>query len=117
MELFIQHPCSNKGINHTFSEKGMVNAFDTAGMLDEKFHRCPDLKKIIESFKVNWDKVPGGQNWFLEVLPTVVGEMFEHGEVSEEFYDAHYFPMDCDTEGKICRPSYKVKGDVSSCSG
>ena len=88
-------------MQRAFSEKGMIKAFVSAGMLDEKFHRCPDLKKILESFKVNWDKVPGGQNWFLEVLPTVVGEMFEHGEVSEEFYDAHYFPMDCDTEGKI----------------
>ena len=70
-------------------------------MLDEKFHRCPDLYAIMNSFKISWGTVPGGKQWFMRMLPFVIAEMFSNGEVSEQFYNDHGFPQDSDKHGNI----------------
>jgi len=62
-------------------------------MLDDKSKLCPDLRGIINSFKVNWERVPGGRNWLMKMIPQAMEEMFKNGEVSEEFFDSHNFSV------------------------
>ena len=68
-------------------------------MLDKRLHLCPDIYGIINSFKVNWNKVPGGKAWFMKMIPLAILEVYKSGEVTEEFYNKHKFPIDCDHDG------------------
>ena len=68
---------------------------------DNVHRRCPDLVKIIKTFKVRWHEVPGWKTWFMNVLPHVISEMYREGKVSEKFYDEHNFLKDSDQKGKI----------------
>ena len=86
-------------MNSAFLQKTIVDSFVSAGMLDKRCKRCPDLDRLINLFKVPWGKIKGGQNWFLDMLPTVIAEMYSEGEVSEKFYDEMGFPVDCDKKG------------------
>ena len=81
----------------------MIESFVPSGMLDDKCKRCPDLLALINSFKIDWKKVEGGQKWFMDILPSVVCEMFSEGEVNERFYDDHNFPLDKDHKGQVWR--------------
>ena len=82
-----------------FNKDTMINAFVDSGMLDKKAQLCPDLYGIINSFKVNWDKIPGGKAWLMKMIPLAILEVYKSGEVSEEFYNTNNFPLDCDKDG------------------
>ena len=58
-----------------FSATNVLESFVASGMLDNVHRRCPDLVKIIKTFKVRWHELPGGKTWFMNVLPHVVSEM------------------------------------------
>ena len=84
-----------------FNERSMVKSFVSSGMLDSICKRCPDLYGLVSSFKINWSKVKGGKEWFMKMLPAVIGEMHSEGEVSEQFYDDLNFPLDQDIDGGV----------------
>ena len=44
-----------------FSATNVLESFVASGMLDNVHRRCPDLVKIIKTFKVRWHEVPGGK--------------------------------------------------------
>ena len=69
-------------------------------MIDDKTKTCADMYAIIDSFKIDWNKVRGGKRWFIDMIPNCLSEMFTHGEVSEDFYNENNFPVDRDHEGK-----------------
>ena len=88
-------------VSNAFTKKSLVASFQKCGMLDEHCARCPDLFKIMKSFKVKWELIPGGKNWFLSILPHVIAEMYSKGEVNEKFYQDHDFPLDADQDGNV----------------
>ena len=71
----------------------MIKVFVESGMLDRRLHLCPNIYGIINSFKVNWNKVPGGKAWFMKMVPLAILEVYKSGEVIEEFYDKHNFQL------------------------
>ena len=79
-----------------FKKETIIKAFVESGMLDKRLHLCPDIYGIINSFKVNWNKVPGGKTWLMKMVPLAILEVYKSGEVTEFFYDKHNFPVDCD---------------------
>ena len=36
---------------------------------------CTDMYAIMNSFKIDWNKVDGGRTWFIDVLPSLFSEM------------------------------------------
>ena len=87
----------------SFNKDSVIKSYMDCGMLDEKYGRCPDLFKIIKSFKCKWEKVTGGKKWFLSNLPYVLAEMFSNGEVPENYFDENQYPLDKDNDGNIWR--------------
>ena len=52
-------------------------------MLDERKRLCPNVFEIINSFKINWDNVPGGKRRVTNMIPIAVLEVYKYGEVSD----------------------------------
>ena len=46
-------------IHKSFSSECLTKSFVDAGMLDHTTRTAPDLRGLIESFKINWDTVEG----------------------------------------------------------
>ena len=86
-----------------FNKDTMKKSFVDSGMLDEWTKSCPDLNGLIRSFKIDWTKVEGGQNWLITRLRSVVSQMYVNGEVPESCYDENDYPVDKDHDGKIWR--------------
>ena len=95
--------CSPDMMTKSFSTRTIQKAFVSSGMLDVKMKQCPDISGIINSFKVNWNKVEGGINWFMKMVPAIVLEFYKNGEILEQFYDDKEFPLDFDKNGKLYR--------------
>ena len=72
-----------------------------SGMLDDKSKRYPDIGGIMQSFKVNQNKVGGGKIWFMKMVPNVIKDFYNSGEILESFYDAINYPMDMDVNNTI----------------
>ena len=66
-----------------FSTYSIIKAFVDSGMLDHITHMCPDIIGIINSFKVNWDKVPRSNAWIMNMIPLAILEVYKCGEVTE----------------------------------
>ena len=45
--------CSPDMMTKAFSERTIQKSFVSSGMLDNKMKRCPDIRGILQSFKVN----------------------------------------------------------------
>ena len=85
----------------SFSRESLIESFVVSGMIDSQTKTCADLYGLINSFKIDWLKIKGGKQWFIDTLPVILKEMFLHGEISESFYDKHNFPLDCDHVGNV----------------
>ena len=67
----------------SFSKQILIKSFVSAGIIDDKTKTYVYMYAIMNSFKIYWNKVDGGRRWFIDVLPSVLSEMFMYGEVSE----------------------------------
>ena len=65
-------------------------------MLDAATQSCPCLFGIMKAFDINWKKLPGGKTWFMSKLKVCILDMYLHGNISEQFYSKHDFPLDAD---------------------
>lgn len=83
----------------SFSKHTLIQSFVSAGMIDDKTKTCADMYAIMDSFKIDWNKVRGGKRCFIDMISKCLSEMFTHGEVSEDFYKINNFPVDRDHEG------------------
>ena len=70
-------------------------------MLDHASRTAPDLRGIMESFKINWNNVEGGKRWFMSMIEPAVRVMYDKGEILEEWYDTHKFNLDEDANGLL----------------
>ena len=61
---------------------------------------CPDLRGIIQSFKVKWNNFNnGGMKVFIKMVPACILQFYKYGETIESFYDDLNFPLDSDLNG------------------
>ena len=65
-------------ISNLFTQRTIQKSFVESAMLDDKSKLFPDLRGIINSFKVNWKRVPGGRNWLMKMIPQAMEEMFKN---------------------------------------
>ena len=93
--------CSPDMMTKAFSERTIQKSFVSSGMLDVKMKRCPDIRGILQSFKINWNKVDGGIKWFMKMVPNAILQMYKNGEILEPYYDEYDFPIDCDLNGNL----------------
>ena len=84
--------CSPDMMTKSFTSRTIQKAFVSSGMLDDKMKLCPDIRGIINSFKVNWNKVDGGINWLMAKVPDIIMEFYKNGEIQEHYYDDNHFP-------------------------
>ena len=53
----------------------------------------------MNSFNINWKRLPGGRQWLTTMITLAIEEMFRTGTVSEELFDTHNFLVDRDMNG------------------
>ena len=69
-------------ISAALNKNSLVDSFAVSCMIVSTCKRCSDVYALINSFKINLSKVNGGKQWLIDVLPIVLNEMFENGEVN-----------------------------------
>ena len=52
-----------------FNKDSIIKAFVDSGIFDHRTHACPDVIRIINRFKVHWEKVPDGKAWIMKFIP------------------------------------------------
>ena len=86
--------CVPDMMTKAFTERKIQKAFIISGMLDHKMKLCPDIRGIIQSFKVNWEKIDRVMEAFMKRVPEAVLEFYKSGKILESFYDQRGFPVD-----------------------
>ena len=76
--------CSLDMMTRIFSERIFQKE-----MLDHKLKRCPDMRCMLQLFKVNWNKVEGYINWLMKIVPNTILQFYKCGAILEPFYDAN----------------------------
>ena len=72
-----------------------------SSMIDERTKSCDDIYAIIHSVKIDWTKVQGNKQWFVDILLKLFTKMFLFGEVKEASYDDSVILPDIDHAGNI----------------
>ena len=52
-----------------FNKYSIIKAFIDSGIPDHRTHICPDIIRIVNSFKTNYDKAPGDKAWIEKMVP------------------------------------------------
>ena len=85
-----------------FNKDSSIKVFVDSEILDRRTNTRPDMYGIINSFKINWTKVPGGRKWLMDMNPLAILKVYKCGQFTESFYDLHNLPIDCNHEGNKC---------------
>ena len=77
-----------------------MKSYVSNGMLDVATKSCPCLYGIMKAFDINWNTITGGKTWFVSKIGISIQEMYDNGNIGEDFYDEDEFPLDIDKDGK-----------------
>ena len=70
-------------LSKSCTKEGIDKSNIATGVLDTSTKSCPDLYSMINSVNIHWNKVPGGNKWFIYKLKPGFVENFNCGNIGE----------------------------------